>query len=187
MYTTKKIKVNPTPELDALAIEAGRVYSKVVSLIHKVKRKKGFWLSEKSVRNYMRLRGYTLHSQTIQAIIRSYFDSLKSYFRTVKSNPDAKPPKRTRKHFKVRWIQNGITFKDGVIRLSNGKETDPITLQSTVKPAYVEMYFQRGSYYFSLVYKVHTPPKRKTGKVVAIDMGEIHPIVSHDGQTHHNL
>ena len=182
MYTTKKFKVKPTPELDALAIEAGRVYSKVVSLIHKVKHKKGFWLSEKSVRNYMRLRGYNLHSQTVQAIIRSYFDSLKSYFRAVKSNPDAKPPKRTRRHFKVRWIQNGITFKDGVIRLSNGKGNEPITLKSDVKSAYVEMYFQRGCYYFSLVYKVHTPPYRETGKAVAIDMGEIHPIVSHDGE-----
>ena len=58
MYTTKKVKVNPTPELDALALEAGRVYSKVVSLIRKIKRKKGFWLSEKSVKKYMRLRGY---------------------------------------------------------------------------------------------------------------------------------
>ena len=182
MYTTKKVKVNPAPELDALAIEAGRVYSKVISLIHKIKRKKGFWLSEKSVRNYMRLRGYNLHSQTIQAIIQSYFDALKSYFQAVKSNPDAKPPKRTRKHFKVRWIQNGITFKDGIIRLSNGKGNQPIILKSDVKPVYVEMYFQRGCYYFSLVYQVHTPPKRDTGKVVAIDMGEIHPIVSHDGE-----
>jgi len=182
MYTTKKIKVKPTPELDALAIEAGRVYCKVISLLWKVKRKKGFWLSEKSIRNYMRLRGYNLHSQTVQAIIRSYFDSLKSYFQVVKSNPDAKPPQRTPRFYKVRWIQNGVTFKDGVIRLSNGKDNAPITLQSTVEPVYVEMYFQRGSYYFSLVYKVHTPPKRDTGKAVAIDMGEIHPIVSHDGQ-----
>ena len=44
------------------------------------------------------------------------------------------------------------------------------------------MYFQRGSYYFSLVYEVQIPPKRKTGKAVAIDMGEIHPIVSYDGE-----
>ena len=39
MYTTKKVKIEPTPELDALARESGRVYSKVVSLIRKVKKK----------------------------------------------------------------------------------------------------------------------------------------------------
>ena len=182
MYTTKKIKVSPTSELDILASESGRVYSKVVSLIRKVKRKKGFWLSQGAVQKYMRLRGYNLHSQTIQAIIESYFDSLKSYFRTVKSNPEAKPPKRTPHFFKVRWKSSAISLRDGVLRLSNGKGNTPITLQSTVEPIYVEMYFQRGSYYFSLVYKVHTPPKHETGKAVAIDMGEIHPIVSHDGE-----
>ena len=181
-YTTKKIRCDKTPELDMLAHESGRVYCKVVSLLWKVKREKGFWLSQGTVQKYMRLRGYNLHSQTIQSIIQSYFDSLKSYFRAVESNLDAKPPKRTPHIYKVRWIQNGITFKDGVIRLSNGTGNVPITLQSDVKPVYAEMYFQRGSYYFSLVYKVHTPPKRETGKVVAIDMGEIHPIVSHDGK-----
>ena len=182
MYTTKKFKYDKTPELDMLASESGRVYSKVVSLIRKVKRKKGFWLSEQAVKKYMKLRGYNLHSQTIQSIIESYFDSLKSYFRAVKSNPEAKPPKRTPHFFKVRWKSSAISLRDGVLRLSNGKGNPPITLQSTVEPVYVEMYFQRGSYYFSLVYKVHTPPKHETGKAVAIDMGEIHPIVSHDGQ-----
>ena len=182
MYTTKKIKVSPTSELDMLASESGRVYSKVVSLIRKVKRKKGFWLSQGAIQKYMRLRGYNLHSQTIQAIIESYFDSLKSYFRGVKSNPEAKPPKRTPHFFKVRWKSSAISLRDGILRLSNGKGNPPITLQSTVEPVYVEMYFQRGSYYFSLVYKVHTPPKHETGKTVAIDIGEIHPIVSHDGE-----
>ena len=182
MYTTKKIKVKPTPELDALARESGRVYSKVVSLIRKIKKKKGFWLSQGAVQKYMRLRGYNLHSQTVQAIIQSYFDSLKSYFRAVKSNPNAKPPKRTRQFFKVRWKSSAISLKEGVLRLSNGKGHESITLQSRVLPVYVEMYFQRGNYHFSLVYKVHTPPKYDTGKAVAIDMGEIHPIVSHDGE-----
>ncbi len=182
MYTTKKVKVDKTPELDALAHESGRCYSKIVSLIGKVRKKKGFWLSQGAIQKYMRLRGYNLHSQTVQAIIQSYFDSLKSYLRAVKSNSDAKPPKRTPKYFKVRWIQNGIIFKDGIVKLSNGKGNKPILLKSDARPVYVEMYFQQGSYYFSLVYTVHTPPKRETGKAVAIDMGEIHPIVSHDGE-----
>ena len=182
MYTTKKVKADKTLELDGVAHEAGRVYSKVVSLIRKVKRKKGFWLSKSAVRKYMRLRDNPLHSQTVQAIIDSYFDSLTSYFRVSTSNPDAKPPKRTPYYFKVRWIQNGITFKDGVVRLSNGKGNAPITLKSDALPVYVELYFQRGCYYFSLVYKVQVPPKRETGKAVGIDMGEIHPIVSHDGE-----
>ena len=133
MYTTKKIKVSPTSELDILATESGLVCSKVVALIRKVNRKKGFWLSQGAVQKYMRLRGYNLHSQTIQAIIESYFDSLKSYFRAVKSNPEAKPPKRAPHFFKVRWKSSAISLRDGVLRLSNGKGNPSITLQSTVE------------------------------------------------------
>ena len=121
MHTTKKVKSKPTPELDALALESGRVYSKVVSLIRKVYKKEGIWLSEKLVKKYMRLKGYKLHSQTVQAIIESYFDSLKSYFWVVKSTPDAKPPKRTPRYFKVRWKSSAIRHKDGMVYLSNGK------------------------------------------------------------------
>ena len=181
MYTTKKVKAKPTTELDALAREAGRVYSKVVSLSRRVYKKK-IRLSEKAVKKYMRLREYNLHSQTVQAITESYFDSLKSYFRAIKSNPNAKPPKRTPKHFKVRWKTAAIRHKGGMLYLSNGKGRAPITLKSDVKPKFIELYFQRGCYYFSLVYEAHIPPKHNTGKAVAIDMGEIHPIVSHDGE-----
>ena len=36
--------------------------------------------------------------------------------------------------------------------------------------------------YFSLVYKTEPPERELTGKTIAVDMGEIHPIVSHDGE-----
>jgi putative transposase len=182
MYTTKKIKATPTPELDTLACQARRVYSKVVSLIRKVHKRKGFWLSKNSVQKYLRLCGYQLHSHTVQACVDSYFDALKSYWQTKKVNPDAKPPFRTRRFYKVRWKSTAISFKDGIVRLSNGKGRAHLTLKSDAKPVYVEMYFQRGSYYFSLVFKTKTPEKIQTGTTVAVDMGEVHPIVAHDGE-----
>ena len=182
MHTTKKFKSKPRPQLDVLALEAGRLYSKVVSYARKIQKKKGFWLSENAMQKCMRLRGYQLHSQTVQSVVSSYYDSVTSYFRVVKSNPNAKPPKRTPRYFKVRWKSSAIRHKDGIVYLSNGKGREPITLKSDALPVYVELYFQRGCYYFSLVYKVHTPPKRETGKAVGVDMGEIHPIVSHDGE-----
>ena len=186
MYITRKIKAKhvevETEYLDSLAREAGRCYSKTVSLVRKTHKQKAVWLSQGAVQKYLRLRGYKLHSQTVQAIIDSYYSALKSYFKAVKTNPDAKPPKRTPKHFKVRWIQNGISYQDGVVRLSNGKDREPILINAPNKPVFVEMYYQRGSYYFSLVYKTEPLPREITGNVVAVDMGEIHPIVSHDGQ-----
>ena len=182
MYLTEKIKVKPTPYLDTLARESGRCYSKIVSLVRKTHQRKGFWLSKDAVQKYMRLGGYQLHSQSIQACADSYFDALKSFFQVRKSNSQAKPPKRTPKFFKVRWKSTAIRHKDGQLILSNGKGREPIILATETKPVYVEMYYHRGAYYFSLVCKVEAPPKQETGVTVAVDMGEIHPIVSHDGK-----
>ena len=181
MYTTTTLKQKRTDVLDALARESGRCYSKVVSLLRKTHKRKGFWLSKGAVQKCLRLRRYALHSQSVQACADSYFDALKSFFQVSKSTPDAKPPKRTPRYFKVRWKSGAIRHKDGQLILSNGKGQAPLILQTDIKPKYVEMYFHRGAYHFALVSKVDVPPKQETGITVAIDMGEIHPIVSHDG------
>lgn len=185
MYTTTTTKHHRTPFLDTLARESGRCYSKVVSLVRKTHAKKGFWLSKGGIQKYMRHRGYALHSQSIQACADSYFDALNSYFQVRKVNLDAKPPKRTPKHFKVRWKSTAIRHKDGKLILSNGRGRDSIVLEAEeteTKPRYAEMYFHRGYYYFAIVEKIGLPPKQETGIAVAVDMGEIHPIVSHDGE-----
>ena len=148
MYTTTTIKHKRAEALDALAREAGRCYSRTVSLLRKTHKRKGFWLSKGAVQKYLRLRGFALHSQSVQACVDSYFDALSSYRQAKKSNPDAKPPKRTPRHFKVRWKSGAIRHKDGVLILSNGKGRAPIILKTDVKPKYVEMYFQ--SFRFSL-------------------------------------
>ncbi len=64
MYITRKIKAKhldvDTVYLEFLTQEAGRCYSKTVSLIRKTHKRKGFWLSEGAVQKYQRLRGYQL-------------------------------------------------------------------------------------------------------------------------------
>ncbi len=183
MYITKTIRHKKTSQLDTLARASGRCYSKVVSLVRKIKRKKDCWLSKGTVQKYMRHKGSVLHSQSVQACADSYFDTLKSFFEVRKSHPDAKPPKRTPRYFKVRWKSGAIRLKDNQLMLSNAKGHAPVILENIKeKPKYVEMFFKRGHYYFALVYKVAVPPKQETGITVAVDMGEIHPIVSFDGK-----
>ncbi len=129
------------------------------------------------------IKDYPLHSQSVQACADSYFDALQAYFEVKKSDPEAKPPKRTPRYFKVRWKSGAIRLKGGNLILSNGKGREPVILENVKeKPKYVEMHFKRGHYYFALVYKVDVPPKQETGITVSVDMGEIHPIVSFDGQ-----
>lgn len=182
MYITKTLKHKKAQQLDKLARESGRCYSKVVSLVRKTFKKKGFSLSKGSVQKYIKNK-YALHSQTVQACADSYFDALKSFFEVRKSDPEAKPPKRTPRYFKVRWKSSAIRLKDGCLILSNGKGREPVVLENVQeKSKYVEMSFKRGHYYFSLVYKVDVPPKQNTDITVSVDMGEIHPIVSFNGE-----
>ena len=61
------------------------------------------------------------------------FDCLKSFFQVKKSNPDAKPPKRTPKFFKVRWKSSAIRIKDGHLILSNGQGKEPVILEGVKK------------------------------------------------------
>lgn len=183
MYITKTRKSKRTSQLDTLARESGRCYSKVVSLVRKTFRRKRFWISKGTVQKYLRHKEYALHSQSIQACADSYFDSLKSFFEVRKSHTEAKPPKRTPKYFKVRWKSGAIRMKKGQLILSNGKGHPPVILENVdEKPNYVEMYFKRGHYHLALVYKVDIPPKQETGITVSVDMGEIHPIVSFNGK-----
>ena len=109
MYITKTLKHRKTQQLDNLSRESGRCYSKVVSLVSKTKSKKGFWVSKGAVQKYLRHRDYALHSQSIQACADSYFDALKAYFEVRKSDPEAKPPKRTRKY--LRGVHNYLTHQ----------------------------------------------------------------------------
>lgn len=184
MYITKrKIKHKRTQQLDKLARESGRCYSKALSIARKLHKRKGFWITESALKCWFKEKGFQLHSQSVQGCIESYRESLKSYFEVSKVNPDAKPPKRTPKFFKVRWKSSAIKLENNKLCLSNGKGREPVILEDVVeKPNYVEMHFKRGHYYFALVYKVEVPPKQETGVTVSVDMGEIHPIVSFDGK-----
>ena len=56
------------------------------------------------------------------------------------------------------WKSTAIRHKDGNLILSNGRGREPIVLETDIKPRYVEMYYDRGAYYFALVSKVAVPP-----------------------------
>ena len=76
MYRTIRINI-PTEYnqlLLILSLIAGRVYSKTVSLIRKIHERKGFWLSKNAIQKYLRLKDYSLHSQTVQALFAALTD-----------------------------------------------------------------------------------------------------------------
>lgn len=143
MYRAIRINLPNNPQLKHLSRIAGRVYSKTVSLIHKMHSEKGFWLSKGAVQKYLRLKDYPLHSQTVQALTDNYFDALKSYFKLHKNgDEDAKPPYKTPKY-------HSIPFKQSAIKVTPQAET----------PARAEIHLSLGEGRKPLVFGLPKTPK----------------------------
>ncbi len=181
----------PTEGLDAINRLGGRISSKIVSLAFKTHKQKGFWLSDAGLKAYLKFKRYPCHSHSVQALIDYYCAARRSYFANRKTNPSAKPPQKTRKFHTFTWRATGISYQRGKLRLSLGKDRTPLWLKIDKKlykkvPAEVSLVYNRTAkrYEFHATYLMQ--PKQTKAKVVsavAVDMGEIHPIVAFDGLT----
>lgn len=159
-----------------------------MSLIRKTHQQKDFWLSQGGAKKYIKFIEYPCHAHSVQAIIDDYFGALKSFFQRHKIDPKARPPYRSRKFHTFTWRATGISCKDGKMQLSMGKGREPIVIpveKLFLKvPVEVSMVYNRDSrcYQFHATYQVELHKSTaKTRNTVAIDMGEIHPIVAFDG------
>jgi len=182
-YRTITLKLDKTDQLDMLARECGRIYSKTISYVRKVHDKKGLWLDANQMQKI--ITSDKLHSQTTQAVIQKYFASLKSYFANLKTNPKAKPPHKTHKYFEVPFKESAIRVKNGFIYLSCGannlKVIIPIPIGKTLsKIQYAEIVFD-GRYYLKITTKLDDIEYKSGDKFVAVDPGEIHPLTVWDG------
>ena len=137
-----------------------------------------------------------LHSQSRQAVRERYFKSWKSYTALKKSGgvQNPKPPNKRKKYMTTRWKKSAIRFVEGSffgkrveLSMAAGQPKIDIPLPSNFDMSKAEhistidLCYNYGQWtlHFSYKYETETP---KTGKeVVGVDIGEIHPIVSHDG------
>ena len=179
----------PTEQLDGLNRLGGRIYSKTVSLAFKTHEQKGFWLSDGGLKAYLKFKQYPCQAHSVQAVIDDYCGARRSFFTNRKTNPNAKPPNKTPKFHTFTWRSTGISYKRGKLRLSMGLDRDPLWIKIDKKfhkvvPAEVSLVYNRTTQQYEFHATYDTTPKKakaKVGSVVAVDMGEIHPIVSFDG------
>ena len=179
----------PTEQLDGINRLGGRIYSKTLSFAFKTHHKKGFWISDSGLKAYLKFKRYPCQAHSVQAIIDDYCGARRSFFANLKSNPNAKPPHKTRKFHTFTWRATGISYKRGKLRLSMGKGRDPLWIQidkkfHKVMPAEISLVYNRRKKHYEFHATYDTTPKiskAKSGSAVAVDMGEIHPIVSFDG------
>ena len=189
-YKTITLKLNNkyNEQLISLSKECGKIYSKTISYIHKIHKKKNIWLSATQMQKI--IKSDKLHSQTVQAIIQKYFAALYSCFKNKKTNPKAKPPIRTHKYYCIPFKKSAIKIKNNIIYLSCGKNNDIISipipknkLLANVK--YMEIVWNDG-YYLKIIVDINKNVApliaNDTAHIVAVDPGEIHPLTIFDGK-----
>ena len=177
--------------LDRINRLGGRIYSKTVSLVQKTHDTKGFWFSDSGLKKYLKAKNYPCHSHSVQALIDDYCGARRSFFSNRKSDPNARPPFKRKWYHPMTWRATGIFYKRGKLRLSMGQGREPLWIKIDKKfhkkvPAEISMVYNRNTYIYEFHATYQTQPKTsktKAGTAVAVDMGEIHPIVAFDGLT----
>ncbi len=192
---TQKVPTKYYPLLKELRLEAGRVWSDSLNLFFELLKQNSQTPKKSQIQRL--IKSSLLHSQTTQAIQDRLFGAIKSYFKNKKKNPNAKVPK-PRRFYNLIWKDQAIRYKDGEILLPLSKKSG-ITLSIQLrerKRGYLEELLNAGAqirqaeivfkgfeYRLILLVKevveIEPPDKRK---VVALDLGEIHPFVSFDGE-----
>lgn len=186
MYTVRKLKIGKTLQLDALASASGELYSQTLLAFWRTVRKKNLWLKPSSLMRWHNSK--EMHAHSADAVVQSFCSSLKSWRKRRKADPEARPPKKRRRFFKVQWKNSAIRLKDGKLLLSNGKGNPPVSIDwKWQTPTLVEIGWDGQQYELRAVYAVKQEIQPIGSKVAGIDTGEIHMAVSHDGQTCHIL
>ncbi len=185
MYQVRRVLIGRTPQLDELVHACGELYSRTLVFFWRTVRHKGIWLKSKHL---MRLfTSKQLHAHTSDATVQAFFAALKSWRERRKIDPKAKPPHRRKWYFRVEYKHSALLLKDGLLRLSNGKENAPLVLNWQWDLPQTVVIHWTGTQYEALATYCVTESQAHPlgGKVAGIDLGEVHLAVSHDGEHTH--
>jgi putative transposase len=179
-YTVRRLKIGRTEQMDALARAAGDLYSQVVVWFWRTVRHKDLWLKAKHMMRW--LTSALLHAHSSDAVVQSFFAALASWRERRKTDPDAKPPRRRKRFYRVQWKPSAIRIKNGSLHLANGKANAPLVVPWCWDlPCQVEMGWDGQQYELRAIYMLDEPCVLADGETAGIDLGEIHPAVAHDG------
>lgn len=138
-----------------------------------------------------------LHSQSRQAVREQYFKSWKSYSVVKKTGSIAnpKPPNKRKKYRTTRWKKSAIEFVENRLfgnrlQLSMGAGRPKLEIplpksfdmSKTHLIATIDLVYDYGRWELHFTYSKDIDLPESGSGIVGVDIGEIHPIVSHDGK-----
>jgi len=189
MQLTRKVRIYPTKEqIDTLWVLSDRcrlIYN--FALAERLERyavdRKGVSYIEQQNRLPYIKEQYPeykqVNSKVLQMVLRTLDGSYKSFFALTKIDPDARPPGfRGRKYFfTMKYNQSGFKVTDDEIQLSHKVERGaklvfPITTyEKFTDVKQVEVHFNEGKWYLSIVDEIKPPVYYDNGLYQAFDLG----------------
>jgi putative transposase len=171
----------------SLQREAARAWNAVCSVHRVIYGRYHIWMGESAMKSFV-AGGYGIHSQSVQAIVETYFECCE---RTRELREDGQTdwryPYRKKYFFSVTWKPLGITHEGGVLTLSNGRGRESLTLdlparlsQSVIKLA--QIVWHRNGYWLHVAIEKPALKKVQGGATAAIDPGEVHAVTITDGE-----
>lgn len=198
-YLTAKIKLTPTAEQEQLlwqvADEARRLYNLALEqqrLIYS-HRKVGlsFYDQKKELKDIRKEYFPNLHSQVAQEAIFDLKEAYTSFFRLIKIDETARPPRfRGKKYFyTLTYPQASYHLEDNAITLHNPTDWLKIDFADGYKDIanikafkQVEISCQDNNYYACITCEVIPERQITTGKVIAFDPGIKTVLTGYDGE-----
>ena len=195
---TYKYKIPSSEHLDAINAASASVWNECRKLKEMWDYAHGYHTTSKACELWMDKqlsKTQPLHSQSIQAVCERYFKSWQAFF-ALRKNGDkaAKPPHKPKRFQTTTWKKSAIRFKEMMfgksVRLSNGRGNPSLEIplpksfdfSKTANIAIVNLVYTHGQYELHFVYNIEKTDISKADGVVGADIGEIHPMVIHDGQ-----
>lgn len=184
MYKVRKLKLDKAPQLDALSLASGKLYSNTITSFWRTVHKKNIWLKPSSMMRWQ--NSNLLHAHSADAVVQSFYDSLKSWRILHKLNINANPPQKLRVFFKIKWKKSAIKVRRGKLILSNGKGNLPLEINwQWDTPILVEIGWNRVGYELRATYNVSNLSLPINNKIAGVDLGEIHIATTYDGENCH--
>ncbi len=197
-YAVCRVQIGKSAQLDELAHACGQIYSRTPIFFWRTVWHKGIWLKP---RHLMRLiptdPDHLLHAHTVDAAVQAFFAGLSSWRERHTMDPTAKPPRHRKWYFKVEYKSSAIRLHESLLILSNGRENAPLVLfWEWDLPKTVVIHWTGSQYEAIATYQIGKDlpqeeevslEERRAEHVVGIDLGEVHPAVSSDGQRSHLL
>ena len=185
----------PKVQADALNLESGAVYTRVLVEHYRVYRHTGHWLSVSAAcRIEDRLGGPTiLHAHSRDAAQQAFYKAIKTAHTSRRNGLNGKYPHKRKRFRTTIWKNTGIRVRDGVLLLTRARELKPVRVslpshladlpENAFREARLVWENATRRYEWHLVVEDGQAPKDSPGdNVVAVDLGEIHPAAVTDGE-----